>query len=1124
MGEEKGRKVYISETLNFYVMISIPFVGVLRSDILEKNGFDLDRIKKSSPEDIAKLDGFSEKIAERIKRYAELVDKNYHVPEETVFDEFHCPRCGAIVSEIEYECHKCGHQFFKPPDDYDEKVDALARVIVKIYKEPDNPSFWREGEKILSDMLLESKASDFKFKASSIELELLEREAKEKWEKTEMVKVAYARERVSIKDMYKKSLTNGLVNGMGQRYKKPEKTRWTHVIFVLLILVAPIAFVAMMTTALSPPIIIDGNFSDWRNIREINVHSQFFTSFKVKIYDDTTYLYLSTARPLFQNTSKAYLILFIDYDGLSSTGFPINKIGADYILSIYGTEGSLNKFMAHSQDNSWKQYGNFDYAVRKNMCEIRTLKVSDNARFLLYYDDGTEHYSSIITLKPTLSVEYSGGKILNLGDTIERITLWNSYRGSMKIDSITLWNLGNSSANIKIKYGNLEKNVQIKPGNNTVQFNSPLIVNEPAEMSLIYEGGGKNYGTLKFRIHTNLPEIEYDKCEGSYIGNVPSTKKIDGIFLDWKNPESSKRVDLPGDVNIKKYEISKESTVNMYIDVYGMLMGLSPPRIGISGNHTHGNITHNKTLPRDTIEVFIDSDKNPSTGYKIVDIGADYRVLLMGNLGKIKEVKSYKWSGKWILTHLNVKMAKNYHSIEMDLGIGGNVYFRLVNWQGLWDKITTKLSFIYHGIVKNASKPASNSTHPVSKVLYPKLVGKYNVTEFRAIFGTDVQVTTSSYDESRPTITRTSDGTLWVTYDYAYTSTDHDIYFANSTDGGETWTVYSLDTTSYNLLNPVILSDSSDNIYIFFENDTSGSYFSYWEHNINEGNLWHIYTISTWNWWSDVHNISAATYTVGSDIYIYVFFEYAYTSTDYDVGFIKTTDGGSIWWDYHDNLATTGYWEGHPSVAISTGTNPEVFIAYQNYSSYNKWCVTVLNNTNINGTTWWGYYFESAYGNSLTDPSLAASGDYIYMVAQDEYQPTDHDIVLYNSTDNGLSWGGNWVNYSSDDEVYPNVVASGLNVYVFYLDASSGYIIEKDSADGGYSWSNFNKVSDVDSGVSIYHTVSSYYYNGNLYVVWTDNRNGNYDIYFDKVPELNVYPLIIVPIALATVFLRRKQR
>ncbi len=1095
-------------------MISIPFVGVLRSEVLEKAGFNLERIKSADVEEIANLDGFSIEIAKRIKKYAELVDKNYKVPKETIFKEFRCPKCGAIVSEIESACHRCGYQFFKPSERYEEDMDSLAEVIIQIYKNPKDPSLWREGERILVSMDFENKASDFKFKASTLELELLEEEERREKEAEEEIKAPP--KMISIADMYRKSLTNGLVNGMGVKRHEQRKMPWIQVLTILLILVVPVVFAAMMTTAASPPIIIDGNFSDWKNVEGLNIYSSFFTSFKVKFYDGTTYLYLSTAYPLFKNSSKAYLMIFIDSDSHSNTGFPINKIGADYMLAIYGSENLLKTQFASYNNNSWAFGGKFDYAVRKNMCEIRTLKLNNNARFILYYNDGIEHYSSVVSLKPVLSIEYSGGKVLRENDLVEKIILWNSYKGNVKISILTLKNIGNSTATIRLKYGSFEDTMNVSPGNNTVPLNESLTVNKASEMDIYYLGGGKKYGTLKFKIYTDVSEIEMDKSQGSYIGGIPFNKIIDGIFLDWTSPHLSKRANLPGDVDIREYQVSNENSVKMYINVYGMLMGLSPPKIALKGNATQGNSTQNKKLPIDSIEVFVDSDRNPISGYRIGGIGAEYRIIMSGNLGKIKEVKAYKWAdGAWVSTNLNIKSAMDYNSIEMDLGVSGNVYFRLVNWLGLQDKLPFQEPL---KSIHPHTKAKDNTTHSSydktsEKIVHPEFLGTYNLTELRALFGTDVQVTTSSYDESRPTITRTSDGTLWVTFHNSSSA----LCFANSTDGGATWTTYGT-TAENNPSNPIIISDSSDNVYIFFENHTSGSNFSYYEYK-NSDKAWHKYYISSWTGWDKVYNLSAATYTVSSSIYIYVFFDYANSSAEYNVGRAKTWDSGSHW--DAANIASTTDWEGHPSTTISTGTNPEVFVAYDHYDG-NYWNITVLNNTNINSTSWSGYVFYGS-GHDLTYPSVYGTGDDIYLVGEGAYSSTDHDIWLINTTDNGATWKwGSWVANTSDDETYPSVLADGAHVYVFYLNATSGYICERNSSDYGQTWGNVSKVSDQGSGVAIYRTVSSYYYNGNLYVVWTDSRNGNDDIYFDKVPEFN--PFSLVPLLIVAAIVIRKVR
>ncbi|NPA75245.1 MAG: hypothetical protein GXO25_04090 [Euryarchaeota archaeon] len=467
--------------------------------------------------------------------------------------------------------------------------------------------------------------------------------------------------------------------------------------------------------------------------------------------------------------------------------------------------------------------------------------------------------------------------------------------------------------------------------------------------------------------------------------------------------------------------------------------------------------------------------------------------------------------------------------MEIGLTLRGNVYYRLVNWEGIWDHVK---KFLTPGIekvktstiTKNTTKSDSpERTNSVS--IAPKFVGKYNATELRALFGGDVQVTTSSYNETRPSITRTSDGTLWITYDYAYSATDHDIYVANSTDGGSTWNVYFLDASTANTSNPVILSDSLDNVYIFFENHTSGAYFEYLEYESSTNEWMYVY-ISTWTWWGSVTNLSAATYTYGTDIYIYVVFEYIYSSTDHDVGYAKTVDGGSTWYEDHDSstsIAYTGSWEGHPSVSISTGTNPKVFVAYDVFDG-NYWNVTVKNNTGINGTSWNGEVFY-LNGYNLYHPSVYATGDDAYVAFELEVSSTDHDIGIFNTTDNGVSWKwASWAASTTEDERYPMVVAYGADVYLLYLNVTSGYICEIYSADYGQTWSNVNLVSDLGSGVAIYRTVYAYYYDGKVYVAWTDNRNGNYDIYFDSatVPEFNPTILIFLLVVLALISTRRK--
>ena len=98
----------------------IPFVGELRAKVLRENGIrDVETLLKYPIEKLAELDGFSMKIAQKIRRYAAEVESLGLVGKEPIkeliIDEYRCPRCNAIVSKAESSCHRCGKVFYPAP-------------------------------------------------------------------------------------------------------------------------------------------------------------------------------------------------------------------------------------------------------------------------------------------------------------------------------------------------------------------------------------------------------------------------------------------------------------------------------------------------------------------------------------------------------------------------------------------------------------------------------------------------------------------------------------------------------------------------------------------------------------------------------------------------------------------------------------------------------------------------------------------------------------------------------------------------------------------------------------------------------------------------------------------------
>jgi hypothetical protein len=123
-----------------------------------------------------------------------------------------------------------------------------------------------------------------------------------------------------------------------------------------------------------------------------------------------------------------------------------------------------------------------------------------------------------------------------------------------------------------------------------------------------------------------------------------------------------------------------------------------------------------------------------------------------------------------------------------------------------------------------------------------------------------------------------------------------------------------------------------------------------------------------------------------------------------------------------------------------------------------------------------------------TDPDVSASGNKVAVV-----YVQGGDVKCSYSTcsavyEPGFSWQTSTVDTGASA---PAVYMQGNNVYCTYVKGGNLYL--KTSPDGGATWGAAEKKNDVDGKV-IGEKGSVAIGNGGI--VFTDNRNGNYDIYF----------------------------
>jgi hypothetical protein len=287
---------------------------------------------------------------------------------------------------------------------------------------------------------------------------------------------------------------------------------------------------------------------------------------------------------------------------------------------------------------------------------------------------------------------------------------------------------------------------------------------------------------------------------------------------------------------------------------------------------------------------------------------------------------------------------------------------------------------------------------------------------------------------------------------------ERDIYFNYSTDGGATWQASDIrldtgDTPGTNDSKFPVISSSGSSVYITWQDYRNGSPDIYFNYSADYGATWQASDIrlntgdTPGSHWSEAPQISS------SGNYVYVIW-------------FDTRNGASdIYFNYSMDAGAT--WQGS-DVRIDTGDMPGA-----NDSYYQQVC---------------------------------SSGSHVYAVWMDE-RNGNADIYFNYSTDWGVTWQASDIRLDrgdmpgANDSASPEFTCSGLNVYVVWEDYRNG---ERDiyfncSTDVGATWKTQDQRLDIGDppGANSSYSPSIACSENNTYVVWQDDRNGGWDIYFN---------------------------
>jgi hypothetical protein len=218
-------------------------------------------------------------------------------------------------------------------------------------------------------------------------------------------------------------------------------------------------------------------------------------------------------------------------------------------------------------------------------------------------------------------------------------------------------------------------------------------------------------------------------------------------------------------------------------------------------------------------------------------------------------------------------------------------------------------------------------------------------------------------------LARTSNGDLHAVY-FRLSGSYEQIYYAKSTDGGQTWTETALTSGNYYQLEPSIAVDSNDYIHITWYGYHSGST-GYTQIRYRK------YTTS----WQTIENLTSGNYdqfspfiAIDSNNYIHISWYGVYSgSTSYtQIRYRKYTTS----WQTIENLTSGNYNQDYPSIAIDS--NDYIHITWEGYHSGSA---TYYQIRYIKYTTSWQTIENLTSGNYYQfSPSIAIdSNDYIHI-------------------------------------------------------------------------------------------------------------------------------------------------
>ncbi|MEO8666552.1 MAG: exo-alpha-sialidase [Ignavibacteria bacterium] len=304
------------------------------------------------------------------------------------------------------------------------------------------------------------------------------------------------------------------------------------------------------------------------------------------------------------------------------------------------------------------------------------------------------------------------------------------------------------------------------------------------------------------------------------------------------------------------------------------------------------------------------------------------------------------------------------------------------------------------------------------------------------------------------------------------------------------------------LTNDHAVSNTSDNnarcvessgnvVHVVWKDNRDGNYEIYYKQSIDGGISWGTDTRLTHN---TANSLLPTLYVAGSVVNI-VWQDNR--DGNYEIYYKRSTDGG-IHWGTDTRLTSNSAISRNPSM---TGFLSTVNIVWRdnrdgNYEIYYK--------HSTDGGMHWGA--DTRLTNNPADsynPSISQNASFVNVVWQDN-RDGNYEIYYKRSTDGGIVWETDARLTNNFAVSYnPIVSVSDSTVHVIWRDAREGNydLFYKRSSDGGINWGIDTRLTHNTADSLVFSAAIS---GLAIHLVWEDNRDGNYEIYYKRSTNAGV--------------------